>query len=490
MSTKEAGFKVLFGLRLKKLRMDAGYSLAQLASLSQISASYLNEIEKGRKYPKEEKLRKLSEVFELSFEDFTSNEIQGHLAPLSDVFSQKGLDSIPLDIFGIDFIRLGEWMGAEPNKAGAFFNTIVQIAKSYNLEKEDAYFAALRAYRELNNNYFESLERKADQFRKKRGQKDVQSYNHLANILISKYEYSISDFPASDLGDLKSVRSFFSAKSKTLFINPALNESQRLFVVAKELGYIVLKIKDRSKYPLSIEVGSFQHLLNNMQASYFASALLIPKGDFLKDISELMSREKWDGLFLQGLLAKYNVSPDIFVHRTSSLVPEGFGLKSLYLQRFEKNLLSGSIKITNELHINGAQTPHANQVYQTYCRRWGGIRALNHLGESPLEKGAYNIEVQRSKFHDTSKEYLVVTLSRHLYPTPNVDTCVSIGFSMTNTFKEKVSFWEDPDIPQRIVNITCETCSLENCSDRAAEAKMIQKEINSKRITDTIDRLL
>ena len=167
MAVKEAGFKVLFGLRLKKLRMDAGYSLTKLAEKSQISASYLNEIEKGRKYPKDDKLRSLSSVFGLSFEELTSTEVNDHLAPLSDVFSREGLKSIPLDIFGIDFIRLGEWMGAEPTKAGAFFNAIVQIAKSYNLEKEDAYFAALRAYRELNNNYFESLEQQVTRFRTK-----------------------------------------------------------------------------------------------------------------------------------------------------------------------------------------------------------------------------------------------------------------------------------------------------------------------------------
>jgi len=62
MAAKEAGFKVLFGLRLKKLRVDAGYSLAQLAAKSKISASYLNEIEKGRKHPKEDKLRVLAEL--------------------------------------------------------------------------------------------------------------------------------------------------------------------------------------------------------------------------------------------------------------------------------------------------------------------------------------------------------------------------------------------------------------------------------------------
>lgn len=481
---------VLFGLRLKKLRSDAGFSLAQLASQSQISASYLNEIEKGRKFPKEDKLRKLADVFSVSFEELTSREIGDHLAPLSDVFAQEGLNSIPLDIFGIDFIRLGEWMGAEPTKAGAFFNTIVQIAKSYNLQKEDAYFAALRAYRELNNNYFESLERKAANFRKKFKLGLIQDVATLSKLLQTKFDYKIIEFPNDVLAELKGIRSFYKPKTKTLYINPALSDGQRMFVIAKELGYIANKIKDRSKYPLSQGVASFQHLLSNLRASYFASALLIPKKEFLRDISQLMSLKTWNGEVLLAILNKYNVSPELFVHRTSSLVPEEFGLKSLYLQRFERNALSGAIRISNELHINGAQTPHANQVYQTYCRRWGGIKALASLEKTTLEKGQRNIQVQRSRFHNTSKEYLVVTISRHFYPTPNVDTCVSIGFSMTNTFKEKVLFWDDPAIPQYEVNITCETCSLKDCNDRAAESSIIQKELDTKSIISTIDNLL
>lgn len=487
MAAKEAGFKVLFGLRLKKLRVDAGYSLAQLAAKSKISASYLNEIEKGRKHPKEDKLRVLAELFDLSYEVFTSNEAEDHLAPLSEIFSQEGLDSIPLDIFGIDFIRLGEWMGDEPSKAGAFFNAIIQIAKSYNIDRQDAFFVAIRAYRELNNNYFDSLEQKASSFREDNGLGETQGYEALAKLLEDKFSYKIRPFPESSSGALESVRSFFSKKKKTLFINAALNDAQKLFVVAKELGYVTLGLKDRSKYPLSQGVASFKHLLNNQQASYFASALLIPKDQFLSDISGFMALDAWNPDALKDILNKYNVSPDVFVNRTSSLVPEAFGLKSLYVQRFQKNALNGSIKITSELHINGAQTPHANQVYQTYCRRWGGIKSLQ---STTPEKGESNIQVQRSKFHNTSKEYLVVTFSRPLYPTPNVSTCAAIGFSMTNTFKEKVSFWNDPAIPQYDVNITCETCAMKDCEDRAAEAKLIKKVARNKQVQEAIDSAL
>ena len=48
--------KFLLGLKLRKLRFEKGLSLQALSQLSGLSSSYLNEIEKGKKYPKVDKL--------------------------------------------------------------------------------------------------------------------------------------------------------------------------------------------------------------------------------------------------------------------------------------------------------------------------------------------------------------------------------------------------------------------------------------------------
>lgn len=154
-------------MKLKQLRLDENLSLAQLAKKSGISASYLNEIEKGKKYPKEGKLKDLSEALNTPYETLVSRQIDGRLAPLASVFSNNILQELPLEVFGIDFIRLGDWMGHTPSKASAFINAILQIAKSYNLDKEAFYFASLRAYQELNQNYFQHLEDAAVKFWKK-----------------------------------------------------------------------------------------------------------------------------------------------------------------------------------------------------------------------------------------------------------------------------------------------------------------------------------
>lgn len=312
----------------------------------------------------------------------------------------------------------------------------------------------------------------------------------LETVLIDKYQYKIVDIPTPEIESLKGVRSLFDKKKKTLFIHPKLNQRQRLFVLAKELGFVELKTSDRSLYPLSIQVDSFKHLLNNFHAAYFAGSLLIPKESFLQEMGKFISNTSWDTAALKAIINKYNVSPELFAHRTTGLIPHAFGLKSLYYQRFQRDRNMKSVGITRELHINGAHMPHANQSYQTYCQRWGGIKSIQAISNGALSSEETVINVQRSKFHNTNKEYLVVTFSRVLSPTPNTDTCVALGFAMTNAFKERVAFSKDPNIKEVVVNVTCEQCSLKNCGDRAAEPVIVEKELKNKALTDAIDNLL
>ncbi len=56
MSINNEKVKLIFGLKLKQLRQDKGIQLNELADRGRFSVSYLNEIEKGKKYPKADKI--------------------------------------------------------------------------------------------------------------------------------------------------------------------------------------------------------------------------------------------------------------------------------------------------------------------------------------------------------------------------------------------------------------------------------------------------
>ena len=89
MGTKSQNAKIIFGLKVKQLRQGKGLSFSDLAKAANMSVSYLNEIEKGKKYPKDDKINALAAVLGVSFEGLTSPELDKSLAPVSELLKSN-----------------------------------------------------------------------------------------------------------------------------------------------------------------------------------------------------------------------------------------------------------------------------------------------------------------------------------------------------------------------------------------------------------------
>ena len=77
---------------------------------------------------------------------------------------------------------------------------------------------------------------------------------------------------------------------------------------------------------------------------------------------------------------------------------------------------------------------------------------------------------QRSRFLNEDATFFVIAVARPLSLTEGATSCVSLGFLVSDAFRERVRFWDDPTVPEVAVNLTCERCGLlpEECSDRVA----------------------
>ena len=100
------------------------------------------------------------------------------------------------------------------------------------------------------------------------------------------------------------------------------------------------------------------------------------------------------------------------------------------------------------------------------------------------------VGAQRSKFVGVDDEYLCFTLARPAYPAPNRNVSVTLGLLLTPELKNSIRFWNDPSIPVREVNQTCERCSLSDCEERAEPASINEKREKSRRIQATLDQLI
>ena len=101
MMIEDEYIRLIFGLKLKQIRTENNLSLFGLAKLSGLSKSYLNEIEKGKKYPKTDKILILSEKLEVSYDHLVSLKLDKNLAPIGEILQSKILKEIPLELFGI-----------------------------------------------------------------------------------------------------------------------------------------------------------------------------------------------------------------------------------------------------------------------------------------------------------------------------------------------------------------------------------------------------
>ena len=158
--------KLIFGLKLKQIRTDKNLSLFGLSKISGLSKSYLNEIEKGKKYPKPDKIVILSEKLDVPYDQMVSLKLDKNLAPIGELLQSKILKEIPLELFGIKESNLIDIVANAPAKVNAFISTIIEIAQHYNFSRESFFLASVRSFQEANNNYFDDLEKQVLSFSK------------------------------------------------------------------------------------------------------------------------------------------------------------------------------------------------------------------------------------------------------------------------------------------------------------------------------------
>jgi len=483
--------RLIFGLKLRQHRHAHNYSLQELADRSGMSPSYLNEIEKGKKYPKVDKIMALSQALDIPYDDLVSLQLDSELNPLSNLLNNNLLENIPFELFGIDSGSLVNLMSDDPAKFNALISTLVEIARNYDVQVEHFFFAALRSYQEVHHNYFPDLEKKVDSFCKKFNWKIQTHYDlqQLEQILIDHYDYEINYTKLNNYPELKKFRSIYVAgQPNKLEINDRLMPSQKAFILGREIGFNYMNTKENVRTSTWLKVKSFDQVMNNFKASYFSGALLLNRHLLKKDLSLLFNDTQWQREHFQELLKRYQTTPETFLHRLTQLVPHYFGLKQLYFLRFYNKRHSNYYDLTKELHFSRLHSPHGIELKEHYCRRWITIKIFKEL-DNFLDKGNYNeplIRTQRSHFFNTKNEYFNISLARPLSLTPNTNSCVTMGFRINKEFKHKVKFWNDPNVSQKEVNETCERCPIADCMERAAEPVVF----NQKKAMDKRDEVL
>ncbi len=491
MNLTHQNSRIIFGLKVKQLRVQKGLSFANLSKAAGLSVSYLNEIEKGKKSPKADKIETLASALGTSYEELVSPVLPGKLAAVGELLHSNFLNELPLDLFGIELSKVVEIIANAPLRVGAFISTLVELSRNFEFKEENFYFNAVRAYQELHYNYFEDIEKSIAKFIKdyKLPTNRAVPVNLLASILKKHFGYHIVEDDLTDYPELQHLRSIFIPKKKKLILNPQLNEKQKALQLGKELAYNYLKLKKRINTSSFLKVNNFQIVLNNYIAGYFAVGLLVNRDAFKKDLQYFFDQSTWDQSYLLQLLLKYDVSPEVLFQRFN-ILPQDFGMPKMFFMRMIHDPEKESFQIDKELHLNRQHEPHANNLDEHYCRRWLSISQLQSLASNAQSSRQVQVGVQLSKYPESGDEYFCFTIARPAYFPSTKNVSVTIGLLADEDLKSKIKFLDDPAIPRKKVSVTCERCPIMDCKERISPPTAIENRKYKLQMETALENLM
>ncbi len=493
MVTDIDSLKIILGLKIQQLRKDHQLSYQQLSEKTGLAISYLHSIEKGKKYPKADKIMALAKALDTDYDYLVSLNSNKRLQPIVDLIQSDFLKMFPLETFGISTSKLIELLAEAPDKVNAFISTIIKIIRNYQLQGEDFFKAALRSYQDFKDNYFEELEEAVKALRAKYDLRTRQFHSsvEIENILKNEYGVKIDKVRLGKSHRLSKVRSLFSPAQKTLYLNNNLSTAQQNFLIAKELGFQFLQLKDRPYETRMIDITSFEKLLNNFKASYFSGALLLDENEMIAIINEMSRWKKWDGEKFLHILKTYQVTSEMLIQRFANIFPKHFDISDLFFLRFYAGPSQEKFEMTKEIHLSQLHNPYANQLDEHYCRRWISIRLMQKLKTFLSEKQIQSpiADAQISTFQDTLQPYLCLTIAKPSHDLPENTTSVTIGLLIDEKLEQLFPFLKDPSLLKKQVNTTCERCNIQDCESRAAEPVVIQLQKERENVKKELDNI-
>lgn len=476
MISENESIRLIFGLKVKSLRQEKGLSYQQLADKAGLSLSYIHDIETGKKFPKSDKIIILAKTLGVDYDYLVSLRASKKLQPIIDLINSDFINAIPWEHFGLTPAALLDLFSNTPDKVTAFISTLLQISRSYQLSKESFYKSALRSYQNLRNNYFEEIEEAVKKFRMQHELEEMipMEQGRLVSIL-EGFGIKINKKKMGNIEALNKLRSYYSLKTKTLFLNKGLSQAQENFLIARELGFQFQMLTDRPYDTVNNHSSSFDTMLNNFKASYFAVALLMPEELFTADIKQIITQPKWSPKLWMDLIAFYNVTPEMMMQRLTNMLPRHFGIENLFFLRMNGNNEENRFEMTKELHLSQLHNPHANALNEHYCHRWVSIKSIKRVADLTKNKKYRSpvIEAQISEYWQTHNKYLCISIAKPVIKGEPDAVSVTIGLLIDQKLQYTMPFVKDPAIPVFMVHTTCERCGIMDCKERMAKPAVI-----------------
>lgn len=480
--------KLILGFKVKHLRLQKNVSYQELSKATGLSVSYLNDIEKGKKYPKPDKIQALAKAFNMDYDELVSTRADKKQKPVIDLLNSGFFKFFPLDEFGINPDKLIDVFSNSPDKISAFISTILKMVRSYQIEKEHFFRIALRSYQDMHDNYFPELEEAAKAFKNevKLKSKVPYTYYQLEDLLRQQYDVMVDRVGLANNKKLVNFRSYFQAEKRVLYINQGLSEAQENFILAKEIGFQYLKMEERPHETLLNKEASFEKLLSNFKASYFAAALLMDSDELVKDVELIARSNEWKPTLISKLLQKYQVTPETLLQRFTNILPQYFNIKDLFFIRLKSTRDLIKYDITKELHLSQLHKPYHTELDEHLCHRWVSISTIKNIRST---KEDFIVDAQISEYWQSDSSYFCISVAESGNQQGEGASSITLGLLINDGLKGTMNFIKDPKLRKKMVHTTCERCSISDCDNRVAPPTYTDKKLHEEELASELEKL-
>ena len=474
--------RILLGLKLRQLRLERDLSFQQLAGLTGMSVSYLNEIERGKKSPKPEKLADLAAALGVPRDSLTDPELEAALVPVAELLRSNFLNELPLERFGIELAKVVEIIASAPARVSAFISTLLELSRNYALADESFYVGALRAWLEMHNNYLEDVEEQAHALRVELrwSPEYVPAADELAALLTTRHDYRVVPGGLDEHAAFAGRERVFVPTDRTLLLAGSLAERDLRYQYAHELGYREMRIGERPLAEPPVYTRGFEAALTQARAHAFAAAFLLPAERVDAELRGFFGEAEPALDVFQHLLARYRVTPTLMLDRVAALIPRFRDIRRLFFFQL-KETAPGELQMARELHLGHQHRPHATGLDEHYCRRWIGSRLLLR-GRDRLQIG-----VQVERFVGSDDAYLVLALADRRHD--GLRQAAVLGMPMSAELDGAIPSLVRAELDDREVGNTCERCPIAECAERVAPPTIVLERRRRRAVTEAVDEL-
>lgn len=469
----EATLRLALSMKVARLRREQGLSLQALSDQSGLAISYLNEIERGKKFPKPDKILALARALGVEYQKLASPDLGEKLQPLAAALQSGLIEQLPLEVLGTSPAQLLELMGGDPRALSGALDLGAKIAQRFDLNLDDLLRAAVLSYLEQHKHFFGRLETEAAALAAacKLGRDGPPGLAALGDVLRRRWRCTLDPEALAADPDLAGLRSVtIEGPKPRLLVNPQLHPREQAFQIAREIGYRHLGLTPRPVSSPVLRAESYRHQVHEAEASYFAGALLLQRAEFSAGLHAFFASPRWDGEAFLRLMTSQGASPEMFMHRMSQLMLPEFGVEPQFYVRLEQQLDAAEVRVEKEIHYQPMRGIYSIELDEHYCRRWTSVRTL--LAYTAACRGktrpAPRVAIARSRMLGHGEEFLLLAIAYARDVPADVNSCVIVGFDLTDALRRTLRFWDDPAIPRFQEGFTCERCPLTDCTDRVA----------------------